>query len=68
MAATWVATRLGNPVAGIVVTLLLAWALVFNVTHLPYFLWFKVAMFTAFPIACLLGVRCGRRAPRGAAG
>ena len=28
-AATWVASRLGNPVAGWVVTLLLAWALVF---------------------------------------
>ncbi len=67
-AATWVASRLGNLVAGFAVTLLLAWALVFNVTHLPYFLWFKVAMLSAFPIACFLGIQYGRRGSRGAAG
>lgn len=67
-AATWVATRLGNQAAGIIVTLLLAWALVFNVTHLPYPLWFKVAMLAAFPVFCLVGLRYGKRAVRGAGG
>ena len=60
-AATWVASRLGNRVAGGVVALLLAWALVFNLTMLPYAIWFKVAMCIAFPVACLLGIRYGRR-------
>ena len=59
--ATWVAARIGGRVAGMVVTLLLAWALVFNLTHLPYSMWFKVTMFSAFPIACFLGIRFGRR-------
>ena len=67
-AATWVASRLANQTAGIVVTLLLGWALVFNLTHLPYFMWFKVAMFIAFPAACVLGIRYGRRNSRAAAG
>lgn len=60
-AATWVAARIGGRAAGIVVALLLAWALVFNLTHLPYSMWFKVTMFSAFPIACFLGIRFGRR-------
>jgi hypothetical protein len=60
-AATWVASRVGGRNAGIVVALLLAWALTFNLTQLPYTLWFKIAMFTAFPIACLLGIRYGKR-------
>jgi MFS family permease len=54
--ATWVAS-------GIVVSLLLAWALISNLTMLPYTMWFKVAMLCAFPVACLLGVRYGRRIP-----
>ena len=60
-AATWVASRVGGRLAGVIVTLLLAWAIVFNLTMLPYVMWFKVAMFIAFPIACLIGVRYGRR-------
>jgi hypothetical protein len=60
-AATWVASRVGGRLAGIVVALLLAWALIFNLTMLPYATWFKTAMFSAFPIACLLGIRYGRR-------
>jgi len=60
-AATWVASRIGGLWAGLIVALLLAWALIFNLTMLPYTLWFKVAMFCAFPIACLLGIRYGRR-------
>ncbi len=62
-AAAWVASRVGDRPAGIVVALLLAWALIFNLTMLPYTTWFKVAMASAFPIACLLGIRYGRRVP-----
>jgi hypothetical protein len=62
-AATWVATRLGGRRAGVLVALLLAWALIFNLSMLPYWVWFKVAMYIAFPIACLIGVRFGTRNP-----
>jgi hypothetical protein len=61
-AATWVASRIGGRLAGIVVALLLAWALVFNLAMLPYTLWFKIAMPGAFSLACLLGIRYGRPA------
>jgi hypothetical protein len=60
-AGTWLATRIGNRWAGITVALLLAVAIVFNVTKLPYTLWFKVVMLTCFPIACYLGVLLGRQ-------
>lgn len=62
-AATWVASRVGNRLAGIIVALLLAWALIFNLTALPYAMWFEIAMFGAFPIACLLGILSGARRP-----
>jgi hypothetical protein len=61
-AATWVASRIGGRGAGVAVTLLLSWALAFNLWMLPYTPWFKVAMLIAFPIACLLGMKYGRRA------
>ncbi len=61
MAATWVAMRIGGRAAGIVVVVLLAWALGFNLTTLPYTPWFKIAMFCVFPIACLAGIGYGRR-------
>jgi hypothetical protein len=61
--ATWVASRIGNPFAGTVVALLLAWALIFNLTKLPYTLWFKIVMFGVFPIASLLGITHGKRIP-----
>jgi hypothetical protein len=67
-AATWVASRIAGRLAGIIVALLLAWALTFNLTMLPYAMWFKVAMLSAFPIACLLGIRYGRRGASPAAG
>lgn len=60
-AATWVATRVGNRPAGIIVSLLLAWALVFNLTTLPYTMWFKIVMFVVFPITCLFGITSGAR-------
>ena len=57
--ATWAASKLSDRLAGIIVAFLLEWALVFNLTKLPYVTWFRIAMFVAFPIACLLGVRFG---------
>ena len=47
--------------AGAVVTLLLASALAFNLSMLPYVMWFKIAMPAAFFVACLLGIRHGSR-------
>jgi hypothetical protein len=62
-AATWVASRIGGRLAGALVTLLLASGLAFNLSMLPYVIWFKIAMPAAFFVACLLGIRGGRRAP-----
>jgi len=60
-AATWVASRIGGRLAGALVTLLLASALAFNMSMLPYVMWFKIAMPAAFFVACLLGIRTGTR-------
>ena len=60
-AATWVASRIGGRLAGALVTLLLASALAFNMSMLPYVMWFKAAMPAAFFVACLLGIRTGTR-------
>jgi len=66
-AATWVASRIGGRPAGAIVTLLLAAALAFNLSMLPYVMWFKIAMPATFFVACLLGIRHGRRVPSPAA-
>ena len=47
--------------AGAVVTLLLASALAFNLSMLPYVMWFKIAKPAVFFVACLLGIRHGSR-------
>ena len=60
-AATWVASRIGGRLAGGLITLLLASALAFNLSMLPYVMWFKAAMPAAFVVACLLGIRTGTR-------
>ena len=67
-AATWVAARISGRLAGAVVTLLLASALAFNLSMLPYVTWFKIAMPAAFFVACLLGIRLGGEVPVPAAG
>jgi len=61
LSGTWVASRIGGRLAGALVTLLLAAALAFNLSMLPYVMWFKVAMPAAFFVACLLGIRTGTR-------
>jgi len=60
-AATWVASRIGGRLAGAIVTLLLAAALAFNLSMLPYVMWFKIVMPAAFFVACLRGIRTGAR-------
>jgi hypothetical protein len=55
--STRIATRIGNRVSGIAVILILTLAIVFNVTKLPYAMWFKVVMLSCFPVACYLGAR-----------
>ena len=57
--SAWVATRIGNRSAGIAVILILAFAIVFNVSKLPYAMWFKLVMLSCFPVACYLGVMRG---------
>ena len=59
--AAWVASRIGGRLAGVVVALLLAWALIFKLSVFRYFTWFNIAMPTAFAVACLLGIRYGRQ-------
>ena len=66
-AATWVASRIAGRLAGVVVTLLLGAALAFNLSMLPYVMWFKIAMPATFFVACLLGIVYGSRAPSPAA-
>ena len=65
-AATWVASRIGGRPAGAVVTLLLAAALAFNLSMLPYVMWFKIAMPATLFVACLTGIRTGTRRRAGA--
>ncbi len=57
--STWVATRIGNRLAGVAVVLILSSAIVFNVSKLPYAMWFKVVMLSCFAAACYLGARRG---------
>ena len=56
LCGVWIAIRVGNLIAGITVTALLGIAIVFNVTMLPYPLWFKIVMLSCFPLGCLIGI------------
>jgi len=56
LCGVWIAIRVGNLIAGITVTALLGIAIVFNVTLLPYPLWFKIVMLSCFPLGCLIGI------------
>jgi hypothetical protein len=57
--STWVATRIGNRSAGIGVIVILTLGIVFNISKLPYAMWFKVVMLSCFPVACYLGCMRG---------
>jgi hypothetical protein len=55
-AGTWLAGRLGNRGCAITVGLLLVTAVVFNVSMLPYPLWFKLAAVIAVLAAAIAGI------------
>lgn len=60
--STWLATRLGGKIPGIVLSLFLIWAVVFNVSMLPYPVWFEVVSVLGIVTACLAGIGLpGRR-------
>ncbi len=61
LASTWMATRIGNRVCGILIGALLLAAVLFNLSMLPYPLWFKVANPVLFVAAIALGVFSSRR-------
>lgn len=58
--ATWVSTRIANAAAGGVIGIVLFAALVFNISMLPYALWFKFAMILLFPVSCWLALKAAR--------
>ncbi|HJT35601.1 MAG TPA: hypothetical protein VJ783_26470 [Pirellulales bacterium] len=59
-AGTWTAMRMGNPVSFAIVSLLLLAAVVFNISMLPYPLWFKIANMLAIPAAIAAAGRLAR--------
>ena len=61
LVSTWIAGRLGNLVSALVVGVLLVAAVGFNVSMLPYPLWFKWACLLVIPAACLAGGYWARR-------
>jgi hypothetical protein len=59
---TWIARRIGNLYSSGIVGLLLLSALVFNLSKLPYPIWFKVVNLLVIPAAIVVGSRfSGRR-------
>jgi hypothetical protein len=62
LVSTWIAQRIGNVYSIGIVGLLLLSALVFNLSMLPYPIWFKVVNLLVVPAAILAGSRfSGRR-------
>lgn len=64
---TWVAGRLGNRGCAIFLALLLLAAVTFNLSMLPYPLWFKLAQPIAIVIAVVFGYRSSSPGSRAAA-
>lgn len=61
-AGTWTAKKIGNLIPFAIVSVLVLAAVVFNISVLPYPMWFKVASLLAIPVAIVVG---GRLATRG---
>ncbi len=62
LVSTLVAQRIGNRYSSGVVGLLLLLALVFNISKLPYPIWFKLVTLLVVPVAIIAGSRvAGRR-------
>ena len=58
---TWVSGRMGNFWCALCTGLLLISAVAFNVSKLPYPMWFKLAILIAIPLAVALGSRVSIR-------
>lgn len=56
-AGTWISGRIGNRKCALCTGLVLIAAVVFNVSMLPYTLWFKIVILLAVPLAVILGDR-----------
>jgi len=54
---TWTARRIGNLYSAGTVGLQVLMALVFNISELPYPMWFKIANLFAIPVAAAAGAR-----------
>ncbi len=52
---TWIAGRLGNRGSALFVGLFLLTGVIFNISMLPYPIWFKIASLTVIPIAIVAG-------------
>jgi hypothetical protein len=61
LVGVWIAQRFGNLVSSAIVGLLVLAALVFNISMLPYPLWFEIGMLLAAPVAMFAGIRWARR-------
>jgi hypothetical protein len=60
LVSTWIAQRIGNLYSAGVVGLLLLSALVFNLSMLPYPIWFKIGNLLMIPAAIVAGIRLSR--------
>jgi MFS family permease len=61
LVSAWLAQRIGNSYSTVVVGLLLLAALVFNISQLPYPMWFKIANLFVIPTALVTGRRLSLR-------
>jgi hypothetical protein len=66
LVSTWIAQRIGNSYSSVIVGGVLLAALVFNISQLPYPLWFKIASLLVVPAAIVAGSRLSVRHPTAA--
>src|SRR5262249_54823807 len=59
--STWTAKRLGNVYSFVIVGLLLLALLVFNISMLPYPMWFKIVSLVVIPAGIVAGGRLSTR-------
>lgn len=57
LVGTWVAQKIGNGYSAAIVGLLLLVAVIFNISKLPYPIWFKVVSVVLIPAAAIAGSR-----------
>lgn len=60
LVGTWLAQWIGNWISSTIVGVLLLLAVAFNVSMLPYPIWFKVIILLVVPAASVLGAWLGR--------